>query len=191
MDFENNIFEAWARMLPEDRWAGRDWWPSAAADVADEAIRFGIRYERVAYAAAALSPGIPWVGTMQTLRLILEAHRDGLDMPRGSGHLTFGYRGRERAWGILQTGDTSLCRGPKVEAVAGCLLGIDDSVPVDRHLIRVATGENWSQVKPPTMLAIADATRAAAFAHGEAASSLQAGIWIVGSRNVVRKRKTA
>lgn len=188
-DLRANLAEAWTRIPPDVRDEGRDWWPSAAHDIAGLGIRFGVPFTRLTYCAAALSPGIPWSGVMDTLELLLCALRDYEDMPRGSGHLTFGYRGRERAWGILTTGDTSLCRGPKVIEVASALQGEADAVPVDRHLIRAATGRDVAQVSPKQMSVIAEATREVAHHSLEEARAIQASIWLVGSRNVVRRRK--
>lgn len=182
MTYQKNIGLAWAEISPDDRLEARAWWPNASDDVWMLAAWFDVPFKSAAYAAAAISPGIPWVGTIQTLESLLDAYNRGHDMPRGSGHLTFGYRGRERAWGILGTGDTTLCRGPKVEAVAACLMGDQTAVPVDRHLIRAATGAASDGASVKVMREIADATRAAAFHLGEEARAVQAGIWIVGSR---------
>lgn len=189
--FARNLVDAIGALTAEDRAAGREWWPGAIAEVNNLAIRFGVRYETVAYAAAALSPGIPWEGTLETLELLLTANRDGAtEMPTGSGHLTFGYAPRRKAWAIItepsgpnRSKVYDLCRGPKVEAIAGILLEADpDAVPVDRHVTRAATGVDIAQVSPGDMGRIAEAMRVIADALGERPCDLQAALWIAGTR---------
>lgn len=166
---------------------GDRWWRNAGAAVADLGRAFGVRQERVVYAAAALSPGIPWTGVLETLELLLVANRDWQDMPRGSGHLTFGYRGRERAWAILREGKTELCKGVKVEAVAANLFGDYDEVAVDRHVVRAATGADIVQVSTAQSKAIAKAVQVVAYVRGWQPAGFQAAIWLAGRDKLSQK----
>lgn len=104
-------------------------------------------------------------------------------MPRSVGHLTFGHRDREKAWRIL-AGETptSLCRGPKVEAMAANLLGDLSAVTVDRHIVRVATGSDRRQVSPARARKIAGSLRLLAAIRGVAPAELQAALWVARSR---------
>lgn len=191
--FGRNLHDAIGRLSLTDVVAGREWWPAAADEVHARAIRFGVRYETAAYAVAALSPGIPWEGALDTLDLLLVANRDGAPMPTGSGHLTFGYRDRRKAWAIITEPNGpnrsevyGLCRGPKVEAVAAVLLGDPNAVPVDRHVIRAATGTSLRQVGLLDSRRISTALQALAYYAGADASALQAALWIAGSRSTRR-----
>jgi hypothetical protein len=182
--FARNLVDAVDALTPDDIAEGRVWWPRATAEVAWLATFYGVPFERAAYAAAALSPGLRWSATIEMLRLLLDALAAGEpDFPRGVGHMTFGYRGRERAWAILQGAATSTCRGPKVEAVAANLLGDLDTVAVDRWVTRAATGSDVIVQVPPVQLTkIAGALRLLAAIRGIRPAELQAALWVHGVR---------
>jgi len=180
-----NLLAAINALSADDVAEGKLWWPRAADEVAWLATFYGVAFERVAYAAAALSPGLRWTATLDTLRLLLDARAAGAAMPTGSGHLTFGYRDRTKAWAILTESQSqiSLCRGPKVEAVAANLLGDLDQVAVDRHVVRAATGrEDLRQASPSAMRKIAGAVRLLAVVRGLRPAELQAAIWCAAQR---------
>jgi hypothetical protein len=180
--FAANLSRAASSLTPDDVAEGRLWWVRARDEVAWLAEFYGLPFERVAYAAAALSPGLRWEATLDTLRMLLDAHAAGAPMPRSVGHLTFGHRDREKAWGILAGGASTLCRGPKVEAVAANLLGDLNAVAVDRHIVRAATGSDRRQVSPATTAKIAGALRLLAAIRGMRPAELQAALWVAGSR---------
>jgi hypothetical protein len=180
-----NLLTAINALSEDDVAEGKLWWPRAADEVAWLANFYDVAFERLAYAAAALSPGLRWTATLDALRMLLDARAAGAAMPTGSGHLTFGYRDRAKAWAILTESQSqiSLCRGPKVEAIAANLLGDLDQVAVDRHVVRAATGrEDLRQVSPSAMRRIAAAVRLLAVVRGLRPAELQAAIWCAATR---------
>lgn len=121
--------------------AGRHWYREAQWRLRGIADANDIPTPIVIAAAAALSPGLRWERVLWLLRVLIEAQQIGAPIPRG-GDATFGFRDRQKAWEILRTGDTTHCRGDKVEAFRRALGGDMTAVVVDRHLIRLATGRD-------------------------------------------------
>jgi hypothetical protein len=176
--FTANLALAADALTPDEIAEGRLWWPRAQDEIDWLARSYGLPFERVAQAAAALSPGLRWEATLDVLTMLLDARAAGEpSYPRGTGHLTFGYRDRAKAWGIL-AGEIAACRGPKVEAIAANLLGDLDAVAVDRHVVRVATGSDRRQVSPATMRRIAAALALLAVIRGLRPAELQAALWV-------------
>lgn len=184
--FVANLMVAVKALTPEDLNAGRAWYPAQSRRLAAIAAEYGVTFEQAAYAAAALSPGLSWDATIETLLLLLDARQAGdADFPRGRGHLTFGYRDRAKAWAILSSAAhnmSELCRGPKVEAIAAALLGDLNAVPVDRHIVRAATASEVRQVSPATTGKIAASVSILALARGLRPAELQAALWTAGHR---------
>lgn len=181
-----NLARAVDRLDEIDVAEGRIWWPRAAAEIAWLADVHGMPFRTLAYAAAALSPGLRWEATLEALRLLLDARAAGEpSYPRGVGHLTFGYRDRAKAWAILTGGRDAwqVCRGPKVEAVAANLLGDLEAVAVDRHIVRAATGSDRRQVSPAGAAKIAGAVRLLAVIRGIRPAELQAALWVHSARS--------
>jgi hypothetical protein len=182
--FALNLAHAAGRLTSEHIAEGRLWWPRAADEVAWLARYYSVPYRTLAHAAAALTPGLRWTATLEVLQLLLDARAAGeTTYPRGVGHLTFGYRDREKAWAILRGGRDawSLCSGPKVEAIVANLLGDLDAVAVDRHVTRAALGRDVRQVSPASMRRIAGAVRLLAVIRGLRPAELQAALWFAGS----------
>lgn len=166
-------------LTADDLNVGMHWHAERRYELIDLAGDSGLEWERLAWAAAALSPGLSWPGTMEGLSLLLTALVAGQGMPRGTGHLTFGYRGRERAWAILTTDvdPATVARGPKVEALAANLLGDLDRVVVDRHVTRAATGLDLVQPSVAQYRMIANAVALQAVLRGIRPAQLQAALW--------------
>lgn len=182
--FSANLAREVDKLTPDDLANGAVWWKLAVLDVAWLASHYGVPYERVAYATAAVSPGLRWRATVDIVQMLLDARAAGAEMPSDRGHMTFGLRDRRKAWRILAGDDAkALCRGPKVEAMAANLLGDLSAVCVDRHIIRAATGSDRRQVSPATSRKIADALRLLAGIRGVAPAELQAALWVARAKS--------
>lgn len=182
--FVANLARAASELTPEDWDEGRLWWPRACDEVNWLAGHYGVPYRTLTYAAAALSPGLRWEATLDTLRDLLDARAAGEPTFPRTGHATFGWRDRRKAWAILTGGRDAwqACRGPKVEAVAANLLGDLNAVAVDRHIVRAATASDRRQVSPPASAKIAEAVRVLAVVRGVRPAALQAALWVHSTR---------
>lgn len=176
------LWTAVQSVTPSEYEAGTRWYPDAASSLRALAERHHTPYDRVVYAAAVLSPGLRWPATLELLERLLLAFVAGDPMPR-TGHATFGFRPREKAWEILRSGDRAQCSGVKVEAFAAALLGDRDAVVVDRHLINFAgaagdPADRRRQVHPAESRKIAAAVRTFAYALGLSPRDVTAALWI-------------
>lgn len=176
------LWQAIRELTPAEVTAGSMWYDGAMVSLKHLSTRYEVGYQRVVYAAATLSPGLRWPATLELLELLLVALRDDQPMPR-TGHATFGFRPREKAWLILKTGNTGLCRGLKVKAFAQALLGDRTAVVVDRHLLDLSgvngtSSDRRRQPTPRQRVAIADAVSALSVAAGVSARDATAALWI-------------
>lgn len=183
--FAANLARAADQLTPDDLAEGRLWWPRATDEVAWLAGHYRVPFRMLAYAAAAVSPGLRWEATLDVLRDLLDARAAGAPTFPRTGHATFGFRDRAKAWAILEGGPDAWqrCSGPKVEAVAANLLGDLDAVAVDRHIVRAATGSDRRQVAPATAVKIAGAVRLLAVIRGLRPAELQAALWVHSSKS--------
>lgn len=178
--FAANLARAVDRLTPDDLSEGRLWWPRAADEVAWLADQYRVPFRTLAYAAAALSPGLRWEATLEALQLLLDARAAGEPTFPRTGHATFGFRDRAKAWAILAGGRDAWqqCRGPKVEAVVANLLGDLTRVAVDRHIVRAATGSDRRQVSAAAAAKIERSLALLATLRGVRPAELQAALWV-------------
>jgi len=180
VDYIQPVHDAVKSLTLEELADGRAWWDDAKHQVRDLAEIAGVDYIRMAYAVAAASPGIAWSGTLRTVSRLVGLMLDGkpLVLGPGSGIESLGHRPAQTAWAILNGGDLSLCRGPKVTALAANLNGNMHKVTVDRHIIRIATGDNRQQVGLKRLEAIQVAVMTAAYVYEVEPALVMAALWI-------------
>lgn len=147
-----------------------------------EGIAFEVREEgaelsaRTAIAAAAtLSPATSWHHLVADLPAFLESALHGDPLPPFA---TYGAQ-RRKAAAIVRRGlGVDAVTGPKVSAFARALSGDEQSVVVDRHAARIATGDDsLAGVTLAQLRAIQDAYRLAASRLGLRPAGLQALVW--------------
>lgn len=118
----------------------RHWYQKAQEFVEETAKLSGLSPEVVAAVVAVISPSVRWDINMAEASKIIHAFVTGGTLPRGAGWK----RNREKAWRILQTGDTSLVTGPKVTSFYRNLLGQYDELTLDRHAYKA-----WLNLRQP------------------------------------------
>lgn len=170
---------------PADYAAAADWWDEARRDIAALAAESGDEFERVVYAVAAASPGVPWRACLQNVRVLIAARDRGDDLPSGPGcglEIASGRRHIAKAWAILRGADVSICRGPKVSAFAANLLGDLTAVTVDRHITRAATGADLRQPSPAEARRIATMVTTIGTAKNHPPAVIATALWMRAAR---------
>lgn len=183
----DNVWAEVRSVTRDEALAASCWWIAAQADVSVLAGLAGVEYDRMCFAVAAVSPGIPWSACLQNVRVLIEARAGGRPLPSGPGcglEIPVGRRHVEKAWEIIGGGDVALCRGPKVEALAANLRGDLSAVAIDRHMTMIATGGESRQVGRVECLRIGTMFATAAFASGVQPAVAMAALWL--RRNTTR-----
>ncbi len=183
----NNVWAEVRSVTREEALGASLWWSWAQADLRVLADLAGVDNDRMCYAVAAASPGVPWSACLQNIRVLIGARAAGRPLPSGPGcglEIPVGRRHVEKAWAILGGGDVALCRGPKVEALAANLRGDLSVVAVDRHMTMIATGGESRQVGKAECLRIGVMFVTAASASGVQPAVAMAALWL--RRNTTR-----
>src|SRR3990167_4668304 len=129
-----NLLWWYGQAAPEHVADGVGWYDAAHTWAEGVAMEYGTCAKRVAFAAAALSPGIPWEMCMADTIAVVRSNWNAE---------TTGYRlNKAKACAVVLDGDFEQVRGPKVRPFAELLANPDAPFVVsDRWMIRAALRE--------------------------------------------------
>lgn len=175
MDYTASILDYYGKATDADIAAGTEWYATALATAERLAIAGGITTDTAARIIAVLSPRKRWWQNIVAAECIIEAFRNGQDMPYIAGTLGANVR---KAWDIVH-GNPDALRGQKVTRFYQNILGIETEVTVDVWAMRAAGV--WDHDAPTTTeyREIAAAYVAAAAVAKVSPSALQAIVWTV------------
>lgn len=154
------------------RTAGRLWYPTAEAVIAELSDRYGVSRGNTAAVVAALSPQTRWRSNIVAAEALLEGRR--------SIALAHAYPLNVAKADRVLSGDDAdgVLGGPKVRAFWKNLAGNRNAVTVDVWAARAASGGQIDAPSPAQYLRIADAYAAAADMVGETNRETQAIVWL-------------
>ncbi len=122
----NNLLYAYENSTEEDRTEGIEWYNSVHEQAQQFADTYGYGFEQVCAVFAALSPNLYWDTNFVQAIAFIEAHANGtansweevrIWTPYSYEGKPCGYgKNNTKAWQILETGDTGLVKGEKVES---------------------------------------------------------------------------
>lgn len=190
---EKNILAAYARANDWDRDEGMLWYSKAHAEAVLIAARYDIEPWQAVGVIAALSPGAHWGRNVVEADMLIEAWKDGRDIPQVG---TYGRRNVHKALAVLAGGNPlDVLGGSKVRSFFANMLFplTSDAVTVDRHAKALAYGfasrtargasdDELSVVRPAEYEYIAWHYRMLAKRLGLVPSQLQAICWLVWRR---------
>lgn len=168
----DRILRAYGEASPTVRRAGRLWYPTAEAVIAELSDRYGVSRVDTAAVVAALSPQTRWRSNIVAAEALLEGRR--------SIALAHAYPlNVAKAERVLAGEDPAdVLGGPKVRAFWKNLAGNRDAVTVDVWAARAASGGQIDAPSPAQYLRIATAYAAAANMVGETNRETQAIVWL-------------
>jgi hypothetical protein len=147
-----NILDAYANSTEEEYTAGIEWYNKVHNIAKDFADKYGYSFEVVCAVFARLSPNLYWDTNYVQAIAFIEAHANGTASTWEDVRIwtPYSYEGKpcgygtnnNLAWQILETGDTSLVRGEKIESfMHNFMMGPEDpdtKATVDIWATRVA-----------------------------------------------------
>lgn len=152
--------------------AGRRWYPTAEAKIAELADAYSVGPVTAAAIVAVLSPQVKWRANIACARAVLA--RDAVEARRHCLHANV-----RKAEAIRDGADPlEVVSGPKVSAFFANLIGSGETVTVDVWATRAATGGKQDHPTNASYPYIAAAYRAAAAQCGERARDFQAAVWL-------------
>jgi len=174
---QRRLIEVYVSATPAELEEGREWYAEAAAICERIADLTGRTALHVAHAVAALSPRQSWGVNCRMAEAM--ARRTRFHNPG-----TFQKFARD-AWACLQD-RTERCSGPKREAFARAILGDEDAVVIDRHILR-AIGEERETLKRGAYDAYAGIIRGTAIEETSLSPrDFQAVVWVVQRNRTTR-----
>jgi hypothetical protein len=124
------------------------WYQREGEELRKTAIELGYNPEVYTYAIAAFSPAVPWDKNKTEVFRMAKAMKENRSYIVTPAQKFVGYGTNVvKTFNILLTGDTSHCRGEKVESFARNLLGAD-GVTIDRHAVHIAQNGLWANIAP-------------------------------------------
>lgn len=139
----------------------------------------------IASLLAVLSPSVDWRDNWRmAIALLRDADAESFVQSNGKVALMQGYGANIRkARMMLDTGDTSYCRGPKVTRFRDAMLGLlEDDAVIDVHATNIALGvvnEYSGPANQAVYDALVDAYRLAASILGWHTCEVQSASWVV------------
>lgn len=172
----------------DDIEAGKNWYASALTECQEVADEYGIDVERIVFAVAALSPGMPWDKNILAVRQVI----------RGEKSIAYG-KNEVKARAILFDQSENWrdhLRGSKVTRFAANILGDDEQITIDKWAYRIWKGtrnlfEQVPSLREKQYMAIACEYREAAKLLGIKPAVLQATTWVTIRRLAASKIDTS
>ena len=173
----NMLAGLYAAATADERQLGLSWYPQARQQVAELAEKTHHRLDVAAAAVAISSAGVAWKDNLRIAE-------DFLTGREPYGNVTGAMRSSFTAYmvGLLPEP-----RGPKVNAFYHNLLGCDDTVTVDTHMICAYHGEKlprtgkvvkWYFRMAERLDIIAAAVKELAYTEGLKPAEMQATLWV-------------
>lgn len=138
-----NVVEVFEYQMQSDNF-DPDWYRREGEELREAATSLGFDPVVYVHAIAAFSPAVPWTKNKSEVYRMAKAISENPEYSLSSAEKYVGYGTNvQKTYNILVSGDTSYCRGEKVESFSRNLLGLD-GVTIDRHAIHIAQFGLWA-----------------------------------------------
>lgn len=180
--YTKNILKTYESATRQEMADGLTWYVRAHEHAYTIATSTGITIRQASEVIAALSPRNKWERNVMDAFALAAYHARGNRtrvMPRVA---TFNSN-RDKAMRILD-GERDVLSGRKVVAFAALVErpGLPDTVCVDTHAYRIATGEDPGSIGKRAYQEISDAYLDAGYVHGITGAEMQAVTWVAHRR---------